>query len=191
MKKIVAIIPARANSRRLPNKNFIYIRDKMLIEYTIDAAIKSNIFDDIILSTDSVDYHDNLISKYNIKSPGIRPSELSGDSVSSEQVINYVLDWYERNISVTDYFYLLQPTSPGRDYLEILRSINFLKTKSLIGYSSDKISGATYIIRRADFDVNKKLAEIDHDKYYSNLGHKLIDIDYKEDLESFIKYNGL
>ncbi|EFC0251583.1 acylneuraminate cytidylyltransferase, partial [Escherichia coli] len=51
--KKIAIIPARSGSKGLPNKNILMLLDRPLIAYTIEAAISSNIFDKIIVSTDS------------------------------------------------------------------------------------------------------------------------------------------
>ncbi|EGF8900344.1 cytidylyltransferase domain-containing protein, partial [Escherichia coli] len=54
--KKIAIIPARSGSKGLPNKNILMLLDRPLIAYTIEAAISSNIFDKIIVSTDSLEY---------------------------------------------------------------------------------------------------------------------------------------
>jgi len=52
--KVIAIIPARAGSKRIPNKNIIPFRGKPMIAWTIEAALASNICDDVIVSTDSM-----------------------------------------------------------------------------------------------------------------------------------------
>ena len=62
----IAVICARKNSLRIKNKNFLKINKKPLINYTIESAIKSNLFDKIIINTDSKNY------KYNIKNTKIR-----------------------------------------------------------------------------------------------------------------------
>ena len=53
MRKKIAIIPARSGSKGLPNKNILMLFDKPLIAYTIEAAIKSELFEKVIVSTDS------------------------------------------------------------------------------------------------------------------------------------------
>ncbi len=55
MTKIVAIIPARGGSKRVPGKNIMNFCGKPMIAWTIEAAKKSNLFKDIIVSTDSPD----------------------------------------------------------------------------------------------------------------------------------------
>ena len=186
-RKIIGIILARSNSKRLKNKNFLSIKNKMLIEYTIESALNSRIFSDIILSTDSNKYHEYLLKKYDLISPGIRPSYLADDLTRSEEVLDYVINWYENILkSNFDFFYLLQPTSPGRDSKEIINSVAKLDNKSLIGYSQDKITGATYIIKRSDFKKEIRIKDIPHDKYLSENPNKLIDIDDQKDFNKFL-----
>lgn len=67
MKKI-AIITARAGSKGLPDKNMLMVDGKPLLSYTIDPAIESDLFDKIILSTDSQEYID-LLSSFNYPPP--------------------------------------------------------------------------------------------------------------------------
>ena len=57
-KKRVAIIPARGGSKRIPKKNIIDFLGKPMIAHTIEAAINSNCFDDIIVSTDDTEIAD-------------------------------------------------------------------------------------------------------------------------------------
>ena len=52
MKKIIAIITARGGSKRIPRKNIKEFCGKPIIEYSIEAALKSNIFDEVMVSTD-------------------------------------------------------------------------------------------------------------------------------------------
>ena len=117
MKKI-AIIPARSGSKGLPNKNILMLGNKPLIAYTIEAALKSNEFERVIVSTDSLEY------KYIAEKFGaevfMRREELSNDKASSFVVIEDVLNKIETTI---DYFVLLQVTSPFRNENHIKESI--------------------------------------------------------------------
>lgn len=67
MKKI-AIITARAGSKGLPDKNMLMVDGKPLLSYTIDPALESDLFDKVILSTDSQEYID-LLSSFNYPPP--------------------------------------------------------------------------------------------------------------------------
>lgn len=88
MKKI-AIIPARAGSKGLPNKNVLMLEDKPLMAYTIEAALESKEFDRVIVSTDSLEY------KYIAEKFGaevlMRDAELASDTASSFVVIEDIL----------------------------------------------------------------------------------------------------
>ncbi|WP_143315073.1 acylneuraminate cytidylyltransferase family protein [Clostridium sp. HBUAS56017] len=127
--KILAIIPARSGSKGLRNKNIKLLNGKPLMAYTIEAAKKSNIFDKIVVSTDSEEYAD-IAKSYGASIPFIRPQFLSGDEVSTEDVIVNLLSYYESIGEKFQYFMLLQPTSPLRSSKDILKSLELLMEKS-------------------------------------------------------------
>lgn len=108
MKKI-AVIPARSGSKGLENKNIIDICGKPLMSYTIEAALKSNCFDDVIVSTDSLKYKE-IAEKYGA-TVYLRSKELSNDTATTYAVLEDLLHRIPYNL---DYFVLLQPTSPMR-----------------------------------------------------------------------------
>ena len=119
--KAIAIIPARSGSKGLHDKNIKLLNGKPLIAYTINAAIESNCFENIMVSTDSDKYAD--ISKDNgAEVPFLRTEELSGDSASSWDVVREVLSKYKSMGQTFDYVALLQPTSPLRDYMDIVNA---------------------------------------------------------------------
>tara|TARA_Y100001980_G_C14449958_1_gene234102 strand:+ start:196 stop:903 length:708 start_codon:yes stop_codon:yes gene_type:complete len=94
-KKIVAIIPARAGSKELINKNIIHLNSKPLIYYTIKAAKLSKHVDKIIVSTDSIKIKE-IAEKYGAEVPFIRPDSLSGDSATSEEVLTHAVKYLEK-----------------------------------------------------------------------------------------------
>ncbi|EPP8196603.1 pseudaminic acid cytidylyltransferase [Campylobacter lari] len=82
----LCIIPARGGSKRIPRKNIIDFLGKPLIAYSIESALNSDIFDDVIISSDD----DEIIEvalKYGAKAPFVRKKELSDDYASSTAVI--------------------------------------------------------------------------------------------------------
>lgn len=126
--KQIAIIPARSGSKGLKNKNIKELNGKPLIAYTIEAAIKSNIFDEIFVSTDSELYAD-IAKKYGASVPFMRSKELSTDSASSWSVIDEALHIYAEQGRKFDAFALLQPTSPLRQSEDIINAYNMLLEK--------------------------------------------------------------
>ncbi|MBC3242141.1 acylneuraminate cytidylyltransferase family protein [Pseudomonas lurida] len=111
---ILAIVPARGGSKRLPGKNIKQLGDRPLIAWTIDAAKLSGEFTDVLVTTD-----DEEIASAAEQCGGIiihrRSAELSSDIASSYDVVMDALDKYESlSRGVVQGVMLLQPTSPFR-----------------------------------------------------------------------------
>ena len=124
-RKVLAIIPARKGSKRLPNKNILPLDGKPLISWTIEASIRSNYIDDTIVSTDS----DEIIAvaqSYGVMTPFIRPEHLSTDTATTSDVILHALEYVINNNSVYDIVIILQPTSPLRDSVDIDKALEML-----------------------------------------------------------------
>ena len=130
--KILAIIPSRSGSKGIKNKNLQkIIGNKSLIEHTYDIAKKSNIFDKIIVSTDSNIYR-NYLKKKKIQIEYLRPKKLSKDYVSDLEVIRYELKRYEKFYKTNfQYICLLQPTSPLRKISHLSECLKKIKDQKL------------------------------------------------------------
>lgn len=135
--KRIAIIPARSGSKGLKDKNIIDLCGKPLLAYSIEAAVKSGIFDRIIVSTDSQRYGE-IAKKYGAEIL-YRGEELSNDNATSYMVIEDILN----KIKSIDYFVLLQPTSPMRNENHIKEACQMFEDH----------------IKRYDFLVSMKEAE--------------------------------
>lgn len=116
-KRILAIIPARAGSKRLPNKNKLNLAGKPLIAWTIEAATESAYIDEIVVSSDCDELLD-IAASYGSKICK-RPSSLATDTSSTSDTIFHVLDIYKNNCNSFDIVIILQPTSPLRTYTDI------------------------------------------------------------------------
>lgn len=127
---IIAIIPARAGSKRLRNKNILPLKGKPLIAYTIEASKEAKIFDRICVSTDS-DSIIQITKSMELDVPFKRPDFLSGDKSSSIDVVLHALDFCKKYYNEDfDYVCLLQPTSPLRTAEDITNSYKFFKKKA-------------------------------------------------------------
>ena len=113
-KSRLAIIPARGGSKGLPRKNILPLCGKPLIAWTIEAAIDSEIFDQVIVSTDCPEIQQVALA-HGASAPFLRPTHLATDTATSVEV---VLDCLERYPS-HEWFCLLQPTSPLRTAQDI------------------------------------------------------------------------
>ncbi len=135
--KILAIIPARKNSKRIKNKNKILLKNKKMIEHTFLLAKKSKLFTKILLTTDDKELI-KISEKYGILAPWVRPKEISGDFSPSYKAIIHAYDWYETNYEKVDGIFVLQPTSPFRTIKTLKEMIKIFKTnnkKSVINVS--------------------------------------------------------
>ena len=130
MKKVLAIIPARAGSKGVKNKNIKPLNGKPLILYTIEEAKKSDQIDKIVVSTDSTEIAD-LSKIHGVEVPFIRPKKLSTDSSLTYDVVKHCIEYYKSNGEHFDIILLLQPTTPFRTVETINKSVKILKNKSV------------------------------------------------------------
>ena len=110
---IVALIPARAGSKRVPDKNIRPLAGHPVIAYTIAAAAGSGIFTDVIVSTDSEHYAE-IVKYYGAEVPFLRPQKLAGDQSPDIEWLAYTLDRLRKAARPYDCFSILRPTSPFR-----------------------------------------------------------------------------
>ncbi len=117
--KILAIIPARAGSKRIPNKNIRNFLGKPLIAYTIEQARKSPIIDRVIVDTDSKKIA-KIAKKYGAEAPFLRPSELATATAKAVDAILHLLNRLKKEENYQpDYVMILQTTSPLRELRDI------------------------------------------------------------------------
>lgn len=124
----VAIIPAREGSKRLPGKNIKLLCGKPLIAWTIEAAITSNLFDIVLVTTDS-DEIASIARAAGASVPFIRPTALSTDTASTNDVIRHAVEWIEKHLNKVSRITLLQPTSPLRTAENIMQAMRMYDTK--------------------------------------------------------------
>lgn len=117
-KRILALIPARGGSKRLPGKNLKPFNGKPLICWTIEEALASTYIDKVVVSTDNR-HIAAVAKKWRADAPFIRPKELATDHASSLDVILHALNWLEDKGESFDLVMLLQPTSPLREKKDI------------------------------------------------------------------------
>jgi pseudaminic acid cytidylyltransferase len=129
-KDAIAIIPARGGSKRIPKKNIKDFFGKPLIAYSIELALKSEIFDRVIVSTDDEEIT-KIAKKYGAEVPFVRPKELSDDFTSSGDVVNHAIKFLKNNGEEFKYVCTIYATAP------------LLQKKYLIeGYKKIKSSNA-------------------------------------------------
>ena len=138
-KKVLAIVPARGGSKRLPGKNRLILNNKPLIAWSIEAGLNSRYVDRVIVSTDDQEIAD--ISKvWGAEVPFIRPQELASDHATTVDTIIHALNSVESGTENFDYVLLLQPTSPLRTSKHIDEAVEMMLEKC-----ADSIVGVTEV----------------------------------------------
>ena len=110
---IVALIPARAGSKRIPDKNIRPLAGHPLIAYTISSALQSQVFSAVIVSTDSQLYGE-IAGHYGAEVPHLRPADIAGDLSPDIEWVEYTLNQFRQDGREYDCFSILRPTSPFR-----------------------------------------------------------------------------
>jgi len=110
---VVALIPARMGSKRVPGKNIRPLQGHPLIAYTIAPALESAVFDAVVVSTDSEDIA-AIARHYGAEVPFMRPQEMAGDQSPDIEWVVYTLRTLRERGRPYECFSLLRPTSPFR-----------------------------------------------------------------------------
>ena len=154
----IALIPARSGSKGIKNKNIKLFCGKPLIQWSIEAALKTSFVDRVIVSTDSKDYAD-LALNLGAEVPFIRPSKYAQDDSPSIDMILHALD----HIPEAKDILLLQPTSPLRDHKDIESIYSFWNSKpnlSVVSISKSKMHPSWMFELNKDLTINSFTKEI-------------------------------
>lgn len=117
-KEAIAIIPARGGSKRIPKKNIKEFFGKPLIAYSIEVALKSGLFEKVVVSTDDEEIA-KVAREYGAEVPFVRPKELSDDFTGTTDVIAHAVKYFEAQGEQYDYICTLYATAPllQKEYL--------------------------------------------------------------------------
>lgn len=134
--KNIAIIPARIGSKRIPKKNIKNFLGKPIISYPIEAALKSKIFDEVIVSTDSKEVQE-MSKNLGANSPKLRPKNLSDDFTPTAPVLDHALKHLASiDLSKIDFLCCIYPTSvfvTSNKLKEAFKKIKHSKSGSCFG----------------------------------------------------------
>lgn len=123
-----AIIPARAGSKGVKNKNIRCLRDYPLLAYAIAAAKLCPDVTRIIVSTDSEKYA-RIARYYGAETPFLRPAELAGDKSTDIEFMQHAICWlYENEHMLPEYFIHLRPTYPLREQSVVNEAVRRIKS---------------------------------------------------------------
>ncbi len=109
--KIIAIITARGGSKRIPRKNIKDFKGKPMLAYAIETAIKSQIFDEIMVSTDDIEIAD-IAKNYGATVPFMRSEKTANDYAATDDVLKEVIEEYKKQGKTFDEICCIYPCVP-------------------------------------------------------------------------------
>ena len=125
--RVLGLVPARGGSKSIPRKNLVELGGVPLIQWTIQAALGSNL-ERVVVSTDD-DEIAEISQNLGAEVPFKRPAELSSDQTLSIDVVLHALDVLEEDF---DAVMMLQPTSPFRTSIDIVSAIKIIDDASSV-----------------------------------------------------------
>ena len=142
----LAIIPARGGSKRIPRKNIKLFCAKPMIAWSIDAALQSGCFDQVIVSTDDQEIAE-VARQYGATVPFMRPAELSDDHTGTVPVIQHAIEWVNAQGQSVEQACCLYATAPFVSAEDINRGLDILNaTQSDYAFS---VTSYAFPIQRA------------------------------------------
>jgi len=125
----ICIIPARGGSKSIPKKNIRFLGDKPLIAHTIESSLNSDLFDHVFVSTEDEEIA-KISKSYGADVPFLRPKELSTDSVSTDDVLNFCIPKLKSLGYNFEIFVLRDCTVPFIDKHDLSGAIELLKKQN-------------------------------------------------------------
>lgn len=130
MSSVLAIIPARGGSKRIPRKNLISFNGKPIVSLPIVSCLQSGVFSEVMISTDDPEIRDVSLS-FGAKVPFLRSEESSGDSASTAAVVSEVIEKYSQLGRNFEYVCCVYATSVFADSAMLQKAFELLKNERL------------------------------------------------------------
>jgi pseudaminic acid cytidylyltransferase len=124
----VAIIPARGGSKRIHRKNIKEFLGKPIIAYSIEAALKSGLFDEVMVSTDDHEIAE-LSKNYGASIPFFRKAETANDFATTADVLEEVLNEYKKSGSKFEYACCIYPAAPLIQIKKLKTALDLIVSK--------------------------------------------------------------
>lgn len=157
--KKIAIITARGGSKRIPHKNIKQFCGKPILAYSIEAALQSGLFEEVMVSTDS-DEIAEIAKKYGAQVPFLRSAKTSDDYATTADVLVEVLDEYEKLGEKFEYMVCIYPTAPFvtpeklQDGFDLLKKEHAVMAMPVVAFSYPPQRG--YILQEEKLVMKEK-----------------------------------
>lgn len=158
----IAVIPARGGSKRIPRKNIRPFAGKPIMAHSIETALKSGLFDHVIVSTDDPEIAE-IARTFGAEVPFMRPTDLADDHSVIASVIQHAIKWYESQGQLVDYACCVYATAPLMSSEDIFRG--FLPLKQGAADMSIAVTRFSFPIQRAfrlDAESNISMFQPEH-----------------------------
>ena len=189
----IAIITARGGSKRIPKKNIKDFCGKPILAYSIEAALKSELFQEVMVSTDSEEIAE-VARQYGAKVPFMHSEKTSDDYATTADVLMEVLEEYAKRGKTFKYMACIYPTAPFvtakklTQGMEMLKADNAKMVMPVVQFSYPPQRG--YVIQEQQLVMkwkeNVRKRSQDLEKLYHDSGQFYL---YKVD--EYMKYRGL
>ena len=121
-----AIIPARGGSKRIPRKNIRQFHGRPMIAWTIDTAINSGLFSNVIVSTDDAEIA-AIAQEHGAQVPFLRPADFSNDYATTKDVKRHAVTWLAKNQIESDFVCCLYATAPFLQAEDVVKGLRALQ----------------------------------------------------------------
>lgn len=127
--KVVAFVPARKGSARVPDKNIQLISGRSLLEITIRCAFESGVFDWVVCVTDDPHYA-SLAESFGAYVPALRPASTASSVSPDIEWVRWIFQTLQEEDCIFDAFAILRPTSPFRRSDRVREAVESLLSQS-------------------------------------------------------------
>ena len=159
----LCVIPARGGSKRIPNKNIRKFNGKPLIQWSIETALNSNCFADVIVSTDNKDIMDIAV-KSGAQVPFIRPGYLADDFTDTRSVVAHAITVMREKMMIYRNICCLYPTAPFVVTSDLLKGMSMARKDIEDSFIFPVTSYSFPIERSISIDRNGKTQAFDPKK---------------------------
>lgn len=171
---LLCVIPARGGSKRIPRKNIREFGGKPMIAWSIEAAVASECFDHIIVSTDDIEIAD-VARQWDAEVPFMRPAELADDFASTNQVVAHSVQWYQDRGHEPTAVCCLYATAPFVEPADIKQGLVLLDQAPIDRFVFTATDYPSPIQRALRLDPDSGMAHMWHPEQFNKRSQDLED----------------
>ena len=161
---MIVIIPARGGSKRIKNKNVKKFNGKPIIYWSIKTALKSKIFEKVIVSTDNKKIK-KIAEKCGAEVPFLRPKNISSDFATTRDVIKHAMNFLNKNSNDFQDFCCIYPTSPLLQEKTLVKAFKIYKNNKDKKYIFSAVKFSYPVQRGFEISGKNRVKPLDEKKF--------------------------